>query len=288
MKKILVLTDLSENTPNLTRAAVKLAIKLQTDILLFKIYQSIPVTPFYGAGPWVGEFETWWEQESKDKLVHMAIELQQFIQSSYPGEKWRPEVSSRYEEGNLADSVKRIAEHEDIELVIMGSSNESSFEHLLFGNNTKSVIAHARRPVLIIPNGFEFNDISKVVFATDFNIIDIKAINYLADLGEILPFELEVVHVDVFDDQQDSGTTARKVFLNMLEDINFPDLQHKEIQGRNVAKSLKQLCSGQGVDMLGVLHHQDSLIIRTIRQSTASDILEKQTIPVIIFPSKMT
>ena len=287
MKKILVLTDLSDNTQHLTRAAVKFAINFQADILLFKTYQSIPVTTFYGAGPWIGEDETWWEQESKDKLDKMGIELQQFIHLSFPGEKWRPVVYSRCEEGNLADNLKNVFEHDDIEMVIMGSSSEGSFEHLLFGNKTKSVLAHAKRPVLIITVGTELADISKVVFATDFNISDIKAVKYLANLGEILHYDLEIVHVDVFGDNHQAETEARKVFLEILECIKYPNLHLQEIHGKEVVKSLKQLCARQGANILGLLHHQDSLVVRMIRQSITTDLLGEQTIPVIVFPSKM-
>jgi nucleotide-binding universal stress UspA family protein len=287
MKKILVLTDLSENSLNLTRAAALLANKLHTDVLLFNYYTSIPITPYNGAGPWVGEDEAWWEQESKTKLDQMAIELQHFINFSFPGEKWRPVVFNRSEEGSLAENIKTIMNYEDIEMLVMGSSTESNLEHLIFGNNTKTVINHSKCPVLIIPDGFELKALTKVVFATDFNISDIKAINFLFRLEESFHFQLEVVHVNVFGDKHKDELVAKEIFLSMLEDINHPNLIHKEVAGKDVVKSLQRLCAEQGVDILALLHSQDSLIVRLIRQSTANAVLEKQTIPVFIFPSKM-
>jgi nucleotide-binding universal stress UspA family protein len=169
----------------------------------------------------------------------------------------------------------------------MGSSSDSSFEHLLFGNNAKIVINHAKRPVLIIPSGIDLKKISKVVFATDFNTSDIKAINFLVRLEENFDFQLEIVHVNVFGDKHQQELAAKKIFSDMLDDINHPKLIHTEVAGKNVVSSLQRFCSEQSVDLLGLVHHQDSLIVRMILQSNTNRILDKQTVPVLIFPSEM-
>lgn len=288
MKKILVLTDLSESVVHLTETAFMLSEKLHADILLFNSYETIPVTPFYGAGPWIGEDETWWEQESRSKLDKMAVELQQSIHRMMPGEKWRPEVSVQCLQGSLAENVKTVIAHQDIELVIMGGSKDTRFEHILFGNATKSVIAHAMRPVIIIPPGASLTDISKVFFATDYESADIKAVSYLARLGQLLHYELEIIHVEVFGDRESSEMEQQKVFLTMLEDLSYPQLQHIEVHGKEVVSRLIQLCVEKKANLLGLLHQQDSLLVRMIRQSTANQLLEKQTIPLIIFPFKMS
>jgi nucleotide-binding universal stress UspA family protein len=288
MKKILVLTDLSENVKHLSQTAIMLAEKLHADILLFNSYETIPVTSFYGAGPWIGEDEGWWGQESRAKLDKIAVELQQTLHRLLPGEQWRPQVSIQCLEGGVAEHVKDIIAHQDIELVIMGSSKDTRFDHLLFGNVTKSVIAHATRPVIILPPGVELAEISKVVFATDFDSADIKAVNYLSRLAAMLHYRLEIVHVELLEEQRRAEMEDKKVFLAMVEDLNFPDLVHTEVRGKEVVPRLIRLCKEQKVNLLGLIHHHDSLLVRMIRQSTANDLLENQAISLIIFPSKMS
>ncbi|WP_159476572.1 universal stress protein [Dyadobacter sp. 3J3] len=287
MKKILVLTDLSENVTNLTQTAVLLAEKLHADILLFNSYQTIPVTPFYGAGPWIGEDESWWEKESVTQLNKIAMELSESIHSLLPGEIWRPDVTVKSVQGGLAENVKDIITHQDIELVIMGSSNDTGFDHILFGSATKSVMAHATRPVIIIPPGAQLTKISKVFFATDFNVSDIKAVSYLARLARLLYFELEIIHVEPFGESESSEMKDRKIFMNMLEDLRYPELQHTEVHGKEVVSRIIKLCTEKKADLLGLLHQQDSLLIRMLRQSTANDLVETQKLPLIIFPSNM-
>jgi nucleotide-binding universal stress UspA family protein len=288
MKKILVLTDLSENDFNLTQTAVMFAKKLQADILLFNNYQIIPVTTFYGGGPWVGEDETRWEQESRTELNKMAVKLHQSIHLMLPGEKWRPEVSVECLEGSLVDNVNHIIAHHDIELILMGGGKDSRFEHMLFGNNTKSIIADVTRPILIVPSGVELNDIDKVFFATDYNSADIKAVSYLAHLGELLCFDLEIIHVEVLGDMDNSETQRKKEFLTLLEDLSYPSLQHTEVRGKEVVSRLITLCRDKQASILGLLHQQDSLLVRMIRHSTTVGLLEKQAIPLMVFPSRMS
>jgi len=288
MKKILVLTDLSENALHLTRTAVMLAEKLHADILLFNNYETIPVTTFYGAGPWIGEDETWWAKESRTLLDKMAVELGQYIHRLLPGERWRPQVSVQCVQGGLTENVKDTISHHDIELVVMGSSKDTSFDHILFGNATRSVVAHATRPVIIIRSGTELTDISKVLFGTDYNSADIKAVSYLARLSKLLHFELEIIHVEPFGGRENSETQQRKVFLALLEDLRYPELQHTEVRGKEVVSRLIKVCTEKKADLLGLLHQHDSLFIRMIRQSTTNDLLDNQKVPLIIFPSKMS
>jgi len=287
MKKILVLTDPSKSDPDLTQAAAKLANGLHCDVLLFSIYESIPMNTFYGASPWINGNGTSWQQESKDKLSVIAFELRAFILLSLPGERWRPEVTFHCEAGDLSDNLKNVLESEDIEMIVMGASKQSGFKHFLFGKNTNLVVSNATRPVLILAGKFEFKDLQKVLFATDFNVSDLKAVNLLAKYAEALHFDLELVHVDDIEDKQSEENVCKQVFLNMLEDINHPNLTHLEIHGKNVVQSLKRLCSRQGIDMLALLHHQDALLIRMLKSSTTKNILDQLTLPVIVFPSKM-
>lgn len=287
MKKILVLTDLSENTSHLTKAAVMLAGKLHTDILLFNNYQVIPVTSFYGAGPYVGRDETWWEQECKTKLDKLGVAVQQSIHRSLPGEKWQPRVFTQSDEGNFGANVNSIIALKDIELVIMGGSTESSFEHLLFGNKVKSVIDHATCPVLIIPFGSELNKIDNVIFATEFESSDIKAVHYLTDLGKELHYQLNIVHVNVMGHSESSEMERKQIFLSMLEDLDYAGLAHSEVRGKELVERLLRLFSDQRFDLIALVHRHDSLIVRMIRQSIAGQILERQTSPVIVFPGQI-
>lgn len=287
MKKILVLIKLSQNTSNLTRAAAMLAARLHLDILLFNCYPAIYVSPFYGDSQRISQIFENKEHESKDVLDKMATDLQQFITRSFPEENALPVVSHSCEQGGLEDNVKYITEHEDIELVIMGSSGEGSLMRLFTGTNTRSFIDHINRPILVIPYGIELKDISKVVFATDYAMSDIKAVNYFSTWANAFHAEFDVVHVDVFGDKQSSEMVEREIFLDMLEDINHPNLKHKLVHGKELLQSLNRFCSQENADLLGLLHHQDSFIRRMFTESTAGDFLEKHTIPVIIFPSEM-
>lgn len=288
MKKILVLADLSENTSHLTKAAVMLAKKLHADILLFNNYQVISVTSFYGAGPYVGRDETWWEQECRTKLDKLGVAVQQSIHRSLPGEKWQPRVFTQSDEGNFGDNVNSIIARKDIELVIMGGSTESSFEHLLFGDKVRSVIDHASCAVLIIPFGSELNKVENVIFTTEFESSDIKAVHYLTDLGKELHYQLNIVHINVMGHSESSEMERKQIFPSMLQDLDYAGLSHSEVRGKELVERLLRLSLDQGADLIALVHRHDSLIMRMIRQSITGQVLEKQTLPVIVFPGQIS
>jgi nucleotide-binding universal stress UspA family protein len=286
VKKILVLTKLSQDNSNLTQAAAMLAARLHFDILLFNYYPSFHVTPFHRDDRRTNQDTQKKEHENQEILDKMAADLTQYISLSFPEENVLPVVSSLCTQGRLEHSIKHLIANEDFALVIMGSSSESSFKDLLKGNNTRSVIDHIRQPILVIPRGVELKDISKVVFATNYSMSDIKAVNYLSVWANTFHAELDVVHVDVFGEKQSSEMVEREIFLEMLEDINHPNLKHKLVHGKEVFESLKRFCSHESADLLGLSHYQDTLIMRIARESTSRNFLDEHTIPVIIFPSQ--
>lgn len=57
----------------------------------------------------------------------------------------------------------------DNSLVVMGTNGVDGFYQYLFGSNTYNVVKKAKCPVLVVPEDFSFEGITKMVFAWDHN-----------------------------------------------------------------------------------------------------------------------
>ncbi|HZX58391.1 MAG TPA: universal stress protein [Mucilaginibacter sp.] len=285
MKTILVLTDFTENASHAAKSAVMLGSKLNADLLLFNSYMMAPVIPHYAGGPWVVDEIIERENLSENKLRFLQSKLKTVVER-LEADSSAPQIYTQSGEGSVGANVEDIIREKDVELVAMGARSGSTMEHILNGSETNDIINRSIRPVLIIPQDARLQKIKKVVFATDFNDEDFKALHYLSQLGKKLNFQLEVVHVSSIENK-DTVNFEKKIFFNKLLKFDFPNMTYKEVRGKEVINRLNNLCNEEGADLLAMMHHQHSIFIRLFEHSITKEALESQRIPLLVIPSKL-
>jgi nucleotide-binding universal stress UspA family protein len=142
MKKILVLTDYSQNATHAAKTAIMLGEKLHANILLLNNVAGLPVTPYYIGGGFVAEEASRLMEESQKELNNLKDTLIPLI-ARIDESKHRPSVQIQIVEGDLGENIGSVTHQEDIELVVMGSKTGSSIDHFLTGSDSNAVINHA-------------------------------------------------------------------------------------------------------------------------------------------------
>ena len=284
MKKILVLTDLSDQSFQATEAAVILSAKINANLVLFNTFISQPALSEYGGEPWsVQEFI--WEDEVKKKLGYLKEQTEQLV-DTLPAVAHHASIDCRRGVGALGPQVREILETDPVELVVMGARKGSIWDHLLLGSDTLSVINLTSRPVMIIPSGHPLKQLKKVTMATDFDDADLNAVYYLTRLGRLFDFTIEIVHVKLWGEKNDRNEQKAK-FEKQIARFNFPNISYREISGKELINRLNDLCRSNSSDILVLVHDRQSLLDRLFNGSNAKSLLEKQECPVMIIPAGM-
>ena len=283
MKTTLVPTDFSENSVHAAKAAVMLSSRLHTNILLFNNYVKVSVTPHFAGGPWVVDELMELKKESKENLQNLAGDLEALIAGLAPAQP-KPAVRVQHAEGNLGDNIAAIIHEKDIELIVIGARSGSTIDHMLNGSETNLIIDESNCPVIIIPESVDLKELNKVIFATNFDETDMKAINYLVKLSYLFNFQIEVIHIN---SSKSSGVKSERqtAFEDRLFKLNYPKITYKQVFGKNVISRLNRLCTETGADILALVHQHRSPIGRILKQSTSKKALSQQKIPLMIFPS---
>lgn len=191
-------------------------------------------------------------------------------------------------EGDLAENVSRILDRRNVELVIMGERTNNTIGDLVFGTDTNKVINRVTRPVLIVPSTWPVKEIKKVAFAADFDRRGIRAVQYLVELKSLLRFWLQMVNIYVPHSETAAGNHDERVFMERLSATQGCDgLPYCVVKGENVIQNLADFCAETEVDILAVLHHQNSWIMRLVQQSTSKKMLSNPKQPVLVIPSDM-
>jgi nucleotide-binding universal stress UspA family protein len=142
LKKILCATDFSELSYEAVKTASELALQFSAELCLLHVVPPVPliapvVDPTMVVIP-VGQEEQ--EISSKKLLDELA-------------KKWISEklnVHPMIAHGQVAEQIKRVAEEENADLIILGTHGLKVLDHLFFGSVAEKVVRTSHLPVLTI------------------------------------------------------------------------------------------------------------------------------------------
>lgn len=112
---------------------------------------------------------SYYEDEAKKALRPAAVKLA----------KAGVDAVSRHVVGNPAEKIGEVADGKDVDLIVMGSHGRSALKGLLLGSVTNAVLAHTKKPLLILRNkAAPTNDALKVGIAVDGSKFGRAAVRY--------------------------------------------------------------------------------------------------------------
>lgn len=282
MKNILVLTDFSGNATAAAEAALTIAGKMHADILLFNTYINYQSITSYGGGGWIVDEFTERKHKSKVGLETLTEGLESLSYQLDPGDR-QPAINSESDDSDLGLNVAGLIKNRNVEMVVMGARSGDK-DSSMFGADTNAVIEYSTRPVLIVPWGTNIKKLHKIILATDFEDADMRAIHYLAKLGNLLHCGLEIIHVRSSESHCDKN---KKAFEQQLSDLQYTGLKYHEVNGKEVVNRLNRLVKDEVGSMLAMVHIQNSFFIRLFQHSMVKKALSHQNTPLLVFPSKM-
>ncbi|QKJ32982.1 universal stress protein [Mucilaginibacter mali] len=225
-------------------------------------------------------------EQSKGQLEGLKENLQEEL-ATLPTQERLPSVEWRHEDGSLADCVRLQLHHKDIELVVMGSRTGSKLDRLLLGSDTRAVINHSNRPVLVFPERTKISPLKKVTFASDLNDGDLRAVHYLTRIGRLIGFELEIIHVVLYGSQEDDAASRQEEFKKQVDKFRYPNINYHNIYGRDITERLSRHCQENNSDLLALCHDQHSFWNRLFKGSQSVKLLKKQELPVLVIPANL-
>jgi nucleotide-binding universal stress UspA family protein len=283
MKTILILTDFSENAKRAAETAAFFAEKLHANLLLLNSNNVIPAIP-YNTEELLPDENVSWEKECKRNLESLAKYIKEVLAEVNPHYR-KSTVRVLLKEGELATSIAEVARKENIELIVMGAGSGSRIDHLLFGSDTSSVIDHSNHPVLIVPVGGSISKIDRMIFATNFNEVDILVIEYLIELGQFFEYQLEIAHITLYGNPIRQEKNKVKDFIEQLGATQHSKIIFHDIRGKDILSRLDHLCEERDADILAFTHLQQPIFKRMFKEGNIKKALSNQKLPLLIFPS---
>lgn len=142
--KILVCTDGSEHSQKALRQAAKIAASIEgARVSILYVYESLPAK-IYGNGSVPVYIHEKYRESSEEEGKQILAEAAKVFEA----EKITPEIILK--EGHPANTITKISEEQNFDMVVVGSRGLGGFKKVLLGSVSNAVVQEAKTSVLVV------------------------------------------------------------------------------------------------------------------------------------------
>ena len=279
MKTYLVPVDFSETSINAAKYAA--ALSHQTDvshIILLNAYFVSVYETMLPSPDMVQLTEDDVEQNAADRIHKLEQLKNQLKKLVKPG----VEISIHLNRTHLLRAVIENTIAKKADLVILGSSGNSSHDDTRIGSHVVKISKASPVPVIVVPPAYNFEKVKRVVVAFDFNII--TATQPLEALQRLLnrkKAELLVINIDNNDHQEGDAEKAAKAspLYDMLKEYQP---KYYYVNNDDVINGILQFATANDAQLVIALPRKYSFFQSLLHNSVSQRLAENSVAPVLL------
>lgn len=282
MKTILIPTDYSANARNALYTALKLFRNEACRFVLLNTYEPDLINVLGDQGERrLGMIYESLEAESRAKMKELLAELSS--QRSYDSYEFKTKCIP----GDLISEVKKQVAKKGVDLIVMGTKGATGAERIFMGSHTVRMITHIfNRPVLAVPQAYDFQQLQKVVLPTDFkHYCEPFVLESLLELIGLWKAEIHVVYA------------AKEFGLNRTQE-SHKNLLEKQLKMQNtvfaeaplkttVTDAILNYADTTRADLMALKRHKHSFLEALTKEKVVKRIAFDTQIPLLILPRQV-
>ena len=290
VRRILVPVDFSDHSINACNYALRMAQKLHAEIKLLYAYFDPIISPDPYGEPFpplleIDQVSYNLEQEAKSQIEDLARKLKNVLRKEKEG---RVKISYELQKGNPENVILDYCETYQPGVIIMGTRGRRDKSLGVIGSITKKIIEKAKTPILSIPQkaifmGFNFT--RNILYATDFDNCDVKAVRKLINLAS--PFKMKVYCLHV---SPPSNFAINKVKMDNLKkqfkkDFGDYTVICDVISHDDIFEGIEDYVDKKDIDLLALTTHKRGMFEKLFDPGVTAKMLFHTNIPLLVFHS---
>jgi nucleotide-binding universal stress UspA family protein len=271
-RRILVPIDFTEVGQDAARYAIDLASSCEARVVLFHAYH-LPVLA--GDQYVVVTSMKDLEQESISMMDRLCDEL--VAETGYQN------ISCIVNAGLAVDKIADAVKEENIDLVVMGTSGAGSWGSRLMGTNTSELSSRCGCPVLVIPDGLQFQVPQRVLFLTDYSDNDFQSIFLLAGYFRQYRPQIVVAHVESSSDHDWEEHRMEKFRRQVRDAIAYDKIVFELLSKGDVEDMVEEFLERIPCDIVAVATSRRNLFDRLTGHSLTRKMVLHPSTPLLVF-----
>lgn len=290
VRRILVPVDFSEHSVNACNFAIGMAHKLKAEIKLLYVYfdPMISTESYLETYPYQLNLDTIAANLEEEAKIQMETLKAKIIENIKKEKFANVKVTYALEKGAPDSTILEYSKSYDPGVIILGTLGREDRSGSFFGNVASKIIEKSIFPVFVIPYNSVFlgiNYMNKVVYATDFDESDFKAIRMLMNL--VSPFDINIYCVHIVADEQSHFDKSKmeKIRAHLKEAYSDFNIACNLIEHSDVLQGLEDYIEDRDIDIIALTTHKRGMFDRIFNPSVTRRMLFHTNIPLLVFHS---
>jgi nucleotide-binding universal stress UspA family protein len=193
------------------------------------------------------------------------------FQEKYPNVSFKPKIVKDY----AVSAITTLGNSGDYAFIVMGTAGASGLKEVFMGSVAGGVISKTTAPVIVVPRGYTYKSLEKIVFAVSENPFSNEdVIEPLRKITRMHKCDLKLVHFT------DEKTPQIEKALNTLEDLN-PTADHETGTG-DINNDLKEYLKNDQADLVCLIRAQKGFVNRLLKESVTLKQTFSSPVPLLI------
>jgi nucleotide-binding universal stress UspA family protein len=278
MKTILYATDLNKKSAKALQYVYQLSKSLDADLHLVHVYDLLPlVTTSVRART---SLEDNYSEEQKRILQNYC--------KKHLGEGFDLSEINYHVKRNddTRDGILRTAEELDPDLVVVGSKKSYTLRGIFRSSTADMLMKHLACPLLVLPLDSAFKELSTLLYATDFDESDIKAIHSLTTLASPFKAGIRVFHVEKTKDEQ-IDEKVEWLKNEITKRISYSEIEYTSQRSEDIENGILEQLNTHKPEILVMMERQrNSFWTKLMHKDMVRAIEDQVEIPILIYSKK--
>lgn len=281
MKRILVPTDFSPTAEKAFRFALDIAAKAKGTIILYHTY--IPVeSTFVGTEKTRKQYNTQSEANIGKRLLRLRKKV--------VGDSADVAVSTIVGRSPLINNILGFAEHNHIDLIVMGTQGASGLKKTIIGSVAARVVEKSDLPVLLVPAKYELEEPRQIVFATNYQKSDKQALTLVDAMAKLYNADITVLHfLSVYNtesEKEKERTDFDTYAFSLQRKFNESKMKFHLLETSSVAETMETLDKKFPYDIMTMVRRKKTFLEKFFIKSFTQNMAYITKKPLLIVPEE--
>jgi nucleotide-binding universal stress UspA family protein len=269
MRTILCPTDFSETALHTIAYAGKFAKATGSDLTLLHVQSLFSLTA--SEAVWGKEMKI---QGMNDRLEEQCREVSRVFKISCYAEV---DTTIRSLSTVIAEKAA------GFDLIIIGTSGTQDYYHSFFGSNAYRVVKESSVPVLLLPSGAGYQDVSTMVFAFDYWREHGLPVMQLVKWAKMLGSDIRVLQIVQTDLSRKLEASLKNLQRDIQESHSDLSIQFDTVYSDEVGESIHDYMISHEADILALCSVHHGFAEKIFHKSVIKKVAEMARYPMFVF-----
>lgn len=179
----------------------------------------------------------------------------------------------------IHEQIEQFVQDHDMDMIVMGTKGATGLKKVLIGSNAAAVIDNSSVPVIAVPDSAAYENIKKIVYATDLN--NVEEIKTIAMFASLFDAAIKVLHVRPTDSVH--KLDENEIITDLKKQAKYDQIDFSITHGDHIAEAVEKFTTEQHADLLVMFTHKLDFYEKLFGRGVTRELAFHGQVPLLTF-----